>query len=160
MHDIPFSYRSKEQLIFGKDCHYYMSLPVLRNAENYLNENVRFLIDTGAYITVINIATSSMLGFDDLSSIVDSFPLTGFAGSCNASLKEIPGIVIGGRMLKGVKVAIPHEETKHNILGLNVLEHFNYLVDSENSIMYFNDNSEYKMPKELMSSAVMSVSNT
>ena len=122
MREMKFCYRSEERLIFGKDCHYYIRLPVLRDTESFLNENVRFLVDTGAYITVINMATSSLLGFDDFVPIVDSFPLTGFAGSCNASLKEIPGIVIGGRLLKGVKVAIPHEETKHSILGLNVLE--------------------------------------
>ena len=133
MHKLLFKYRTEERLIFGDDYHYYLEIPVLYDSENHLNEKIHFLIDTGAFITVINKATSGLLTFDKLPSIVEGFSLTGFAGSCSASIKEIPGLVIGGRLIKGVRVAIPNETTKHNILGMNVLEHFVYLLDTENN---------------------------
>jgi predicted aspartyl protease len=159
MRDLTFRYRAEESLIFDEDCHYYLDIPVLCDLDYYLNRKVLFLLDTGAYITVISKATAMRLEFEKLPFLVESFPLTGIAGSCDASLKEIPGMVVGGRLLKGVKVAIPHEDTKYNILGMNVLDHFSFLVDAENNKIYFNDNSRYKMPDELKSAAVLTISD-
>jgi predicted aspartyl protease len=158
MRDLKFRYTSEEALDFDNDYHYHLDVPVLFDRVNHLNKVVQFLLDTGAFITVLSKATSVRLEFDKLPSIVENFPLTGIAGSCNASLKEIPGMVIGGRLLEGVKIAIPHEDTKYNILGMNVLDHFNFLLDAENNKIYFNDNSRYKMPAELKSTAVLNVS--
>ena len=70
----------------------------------------------------------------------------------------IPGMVIGGKILKGIKVAIPHDDTKYCILGLNVIEYFKYLFDSEDNRIYISDNKNYKMPSELMSASVLNVS--
>jgi len=107
---------------------------------------------------MINNRVSFRLGFDKLPSIVDDFPLTGIGGACKATLKEIPGLIIGDRTLKGVKVAIPHDETKYNILGLNVLDHFKFLIDTDLSKIYFSDNPNYKMPNELKSADILTVS--
>jgi len=159
MPNIFIEYRAEEHLVFGEDCHYYLDVPVFYNIENYLNERVQFLFDTGAYITIINRATSALFEFDRLPSIIDEFPLTGFAGSCNASVKVIPWMAIGGRLLKGVKVAIPHEVTKHNILGMNVLDYFKYFIDSESNKIFFSDNTKYKMPNELRCFEVLNISN-
>ena len=93
MHKLLLEFRAQERLIFGDDCHYYLEMPVLYDEENFLNEKVHFMIDTGAFITVINKATSGLLAFDKLPSIVEGFSLTGFAGKCTASIKEIPGLV-------------------------------------------------------------------
>jgi len=159
MHDMIFKYSSGETLIFDTEsCHYYMDIPVLYNLETYVNKPIRFLFDTGAYVTVINKSTSLFFGFDKLSPVIEHFPLTGIAGSCDASLKMIPGMVIGGKIFKGIKVAIPHDDTKYCILGLNVIEYFKYIFDSEDNRIYISDNNNYKMPSELMSASVLNVS--
>ena len=158
MHDLIFSYRSVEDLVFGVNYQYYLRVPVLYDIDHYASRKIRFLVDTGVYVTMINNKVSLRLGFDKLPSIVDDFPLTGIGGACKAALKEIPGIIIGDRTLKGVKVAIPHDETKYNILGLNVLEHFKFLIDTNLSKIYFSDNPNYKMPNELKCADVLSIS--
>ena len=158
MHNLTFSYRSEEDLVFGVNYQYYLRVPVLCDLKHYTNRKIRFLVDTGAYITMINSRVSLRLGFDKLPSIVDDFPLTGIGGACKAALKEIPGMIIGDRTLKGVKIAIPHDETKYNILGLNVLEHFKFLIDTNLNKIYFCDNPNYRMPNELKCADVLTVS--
>ena len=69
-------------------------------------------------------------------------------------------MMLGGKMLEDVKVAIPYIDTEDDILGLNVLEHFNYLIDSKNDKIHFSDNPDYKPPMELKSGKVYSVSKT
>jgi hypothetical protein len=80
--------------------------------------------------------------------------LSGFAGYCEGDIVEIPGLVIGGRRLENVKVAMPHIHTKDNILGLNVLEHFQLLMDTTESKAYFADNENYKARLELKCSKI------
>jgi len=156
MRDLTYKYRSEENLVFLRRSHYHIDIPIIRDFEYRLNRKVMFLFDTGAYVTVINKETSLLLGFDKIPALIEDFPLTGISGSIDASLIEIPGMIIGDRTLKGIKVAIPHEDTKYCILGLNVLEHFKYLLDSEHSKIYFNDNPKYKIPNELKSAEVLS----
>ena len=149
-------YRCKQELFFEEDKgQYYIEIPVIQNLGDYSNESVMFLLDTGAYITVLSENTAVALGFDKLPSVIDRFHLAGFAGACTASLKEIPGMIIGDRTLKGVKVAIPHEDTKYSILGMNVLEHFKFFVDTENTLIYFADNPKYKLPQEIKCAEVL-----
>ena len=155
MPDLKFKYRSEEQLFFLRRSHYHLDVPVIYNMEFRHNRIIRFLLDTGAYVTIINRETSLFLKLDTLPVLIEDFPLSGLSGSIDASLIEIPGVVIGDRTLKSVKVAIPHEDTKYCILGLNVLEHFNYLIYSEHSKIYFNDNPNYKIPDELKSAEVL-----
>jgi len=71
------------------------------------------------------------------------------------ALKEIPGFIIGGKKLTGVKVAVPHEDTEMDILGLNVLEYFKYFIDTEKDEIYFSENptpeiSEYLKAKKIL----------
>jgi len=160
MPDLAYRYRSEENLVFLRRSHYHIDVPVLLDFKYRLNKRVLFLFDTGAYVTVINKETSLHLGFDKIPALIDDFPLTGLSGSIDASLIEIPGMIIGDRTLKGIKVAIPHEDTKYCILGLNVLEHFKYLLNSEHSKIYFKDNPNYKIPNELKSAEVLSYLNS
>ena len=155
MHNLVYKYRAEENLFFLRRSHYHIDVPVLYDYNYRLNSKVRFLLDTGAYVTVINKKTSLRFGFDKITALIDDFPLTGISGSMDASLVEIPGMIFGDRTLKGVKVAIPHEDTKYCILGLNVLEHFKYLLDSEQNKIYFNDNPNYKIPDELKCAEVI-----
>jgi len=158
MPDLMFKYESDNNMLFEENSMYYLDIPVLLDTEHYLNSNTLFLIDTGAYISVLNRRLSRRYGFDKLPNITDKFLLTGIGGTCKASIKEIPGLVIGGRIIKGVKVAIPHDETKFCILGLNVLEHFKFFMDTEKCKIFFAYNDDYKMPTVLKSAEILNIS--
>jgi len=134
---------------YKNDAHYYIAVPSFCSTTHYSNDKIDFVFDTGAYLTVITKVTALVFGYNRITPIQKNIPLNGFAGSATGDLKEIPGLVIGGRLLKGVKVAIPHIDTKDNILGLNVIEHFNYLIDSSKGKIYFAENLDYKIPQEL-----------
>ena len=142
---------------YEKDGHYHIFVPTFYELKNNANEKIDFVFDTGAFITVITRQTAIVFGFDKLPPR-NVFSLTGYTGSCLADVKAIPGIIIGGRRLEDVKVAIPHENSKHNLLGLNVLEYFNYFFDNENSKIYFSGNQKYKAPNELMCGKVYMLS--
>ena len=159
MGSLNFEYRDKVYLFFGEDAHYYIDLHVIYNAELNLSKKIRFMVDTGAYLTVINNFTANELEHTLWKSITASIPLAGFAGSTTATLKEIPKIVIGDRTLIGAKAAIPHDDTKQNILGMNILEHFTFCMDTNNMCMYFADNPNYKLPEELKCLDVLSLQN-
>jgi predicted aspartyl protease len=90
--------------------------------------------------------TAERLGFIDLRTIITDVPLNGFMGGCLADIKEIPGLLIGGKLLDGVKAAVPHMITDTNILGLNVIEYFKYFIDTENDKIYFSMNPRPNIP--------------
>ena len=157
MGSLNFEYRDKVFLFYGEDAHYYIDLLVTYNPELNHSKKIRFMIDTGAYLTVINNFTANELEHTLWKSIISSIPLAGFTGRTTATLKEIPKIIIGGRTLIGAKVAIPHDDTKQNILGMNILEHFAFFMDTNNMSMYFADNLNYKLPEELRCVDVLSI---
>ena len=99
-----------------------------------------------------------------LKPINPDITLSGYSGQCDAALFEVPGLVIGGKILEGVKVAIPKKSGKGearnlNILGLNVLEHFKYLLDSTNGKIYFAQNKNYKAYEILKCTNVRTISS-
>ena len=144
-------------MLFGEDGHYYVFPHIVFNVDINLNRKVRFMLDTGAFITVLTPETAKFVKHENWKMISDSYTLTGFAGSGKAMLKQIPKLVIGDRSLTDVKVAIPYKKIKYNILGMNVLEHFKFLVDTENELIYFDDNPNYKLSELVKSNMVLSV---
>jgi predicted aspartyl protease len=156
---VSFSYNAVIDLKYDADGHRHLELPLFFGKGSYSNERVDFIFDTGAYLTVLTQKTARLFGFDKITPIRPNIPLTGFAGShCTGDLVAIPGILIGGRILEDVKVAIPHVDTEDDILGLNVLEHFNYLIDTANDKIYFSDNVEYKAFVNLKCGRITAVS--
>ena len=145
---LSFNYNAVEKFKYS-DGHYHLLIPLFFSVKNYSNHRADFLFDTGAYLTVITRRTAVLFEFDKIRPVKEDISLNGFVGSCTGSLIEIPGMVLGGHRLTNVRVAVPHVDTKVNILGLNVLEHFNYLIDGENSLIYFSENKNYKLPIEL-----------
>lgn len=157
--NIPFSYNAALDFIYDADGHRHVKVPTFFDKKSYSNYAVDFVFDTGAYLTVLTKKTANYFGFDKIKPNATNIPLNGFAGSrCEGDLVEIPKMMLGGKMLEDVKVAIPYVDTEDDILGLNVLEHFNYLIDSQNDKIYFSDNSNYKAPDELKSGKVYTVS--
>jgi clan AA aspartic protease (TIGR02281 family) len=161
---IQFNYDSCEDIEYEENKgHYYLHVPAFYTKGSNSNRLVDFMLDTGAFLTVITLQTARLLGYDQLTPVSSNIILSGYAGEIKADLLEIPGLVIGGRILEGTKVAVPKESERHeikgmNILGLNVLEYFNYLVDSTNCKIYFAKNEKYKIPKEFECVNIRSVS--
>ena len=154
--DINFSYNSAIDYRYEVDGHRHVDVPLFFDKKSYSNLQVDFVFDTGAYLTVLTQLTAELFGFDKITPIQKNIPLTGFADSkCSGDLIEIPGMLIGGKRLVDVKVAIPYLDTEDDILGLNVLEYFNYLIDSSNDKIFFTDSNTYKPPDELGCGNVM-----
>ncbi len=133
--------------------HFYLSVPIVRVGSN-LDEHINFILDTGAYITVISRRTAKRCGYDKIkpSGIVQ---LSGFTGSEPADLIEIPAMKIGGKVLLGVKVLIPHRPEFHaEVLGQNVLEYFEYYLNTGNDRIYFKENLSPKPYDKLLSSKI------
>ncbi|MDR2599819.1 MAG: retroviral-like aspartic protease family protein [Oscillospiraceae bacterium] len=152
-------YNTVSDLTYETDGHRYISLPLFYDKSSYSNTQAEFIFDTGAYLTVLSQETAVTLGYDKITPIAKNIPLTGFADSkCEGDLIEIPAMLIGGRKLEDVKVAVPYVDIEDDILGLNVLECFNYLIDSTNDKIYFSDNPIYKAQAELKHSRISIVS--
>jgi len=117
--------------------------------ENSPNEGtkIRFIFDTGAYLTVISRGTAIKCGFDKLPKTTTY--LFGFGGGLDVDFVRIPGLMVLNKLISNVPVLIPHDEyRKHknekklipDVLGLNVLEYYNYFVDTENGRLYLKEN--------------------
>ena len=143
------SYDSVENLTYESDGNYHIHIPTFFEYNNFSNERVDFIFDTGAYITIISRRQANIHGFDDTYIIQANVPLSGFAGNCLTDIMEIPGFVIGGRRLEGVRVAVPHINTDVNILGLNVIELYKYYVDTKCDKVYFSANPQPSIQEPL-----------
>jgi len=105
---------------------------------------VNLILDTGAYLTVLSRSTAIRCGFDKLPSKV--VPLNGFGGRGElADAVRIPSLKILNKLVTDVPVLIPHrKDLTQEVLGLNVLEYFNYYVDTGNSRLYLKLNPSPK----------------
>jgi clan AA aspartic protease (TIGR02281 family) len=155
----PPGYDSEESLTYEADGHYHIKIPVFYDNDTYTNHKVDFVFDTGAYITVMTRDTASVLGFLDSHTVKENVPLKGFSGECLADIKEIPGLFLGNRFFENVKVAVPHEATDINILGLNVIDHLKYFVDTEYDRICFILNPQPKVPQPFLCGSVRTVSS-
>ena len=155
---LTFTYSAAERLSVVKDGHYHIRVPTFYEFDSFSNERLDYIFDTGAFITVLTREWATLLGLLDKFTIQTNVPLGGFAGSCLSDIKDIPGMIIGGHRLEGVKVAVPHVYTDVNILGLNVIELFKYHVDTENDMIYFADNPNPTIEESLRCGKVYTVS--
>jgi predicted aspartyl protease len=154
----PLDYDSVEELTFGDDGHYHMIVPIFYETDSYTSYKADFVFDTGAYITVMTRETAERLGFLNSHNLIENVPLKGFAGECLADIKEIPGLFLGGRFFENVKVAVPHEATDMNILGLNVIDYLKFFVDTEYDRICFILNPQPKVPQPFLCGSVRTVS--
>jgi hypothetical protein len=103
------------------------------------SDKIKFIYDTGAYITVINRRWYEWFNLDNLPRFDTT--LGGYIGFASGYVFQIPGLVIGRRLLKGVWAFTPRNiEIEHNLLGDNVLEYFMPFQDNMNDCIYFPDN--------------------
>jgi len=121
--------------------HYYVTLRAKYNAfDKAYTEKIDFILDTGAFITVISRDIADMFGYGKLPKIPSK--IKGYTGESPADFVRIPGLKILNIELLDLPVLIPHNrELKQNILGLNVLEYFEYSIETKNDKMYINLNT-------------------
>ena len=122
--------------------HFYLNIQIVCEGSTDEDE-IEFIYDTAAFITVINKENYMRHGLDKLPRIKS--PLSGYAGSTEGYIFQIPGLVIGKRLLSGVWAFTPESDNlRQNLLGSNVVEYFRPLQDNLNDCFYFSDNPEPK----------------
>jgi len=104
--------------------------------------DVSFIFDTGAYITVLARERAEQIGLP-LTGIYTA-NLTGFnidRGSDEAEIVIAPKIEIGKFIVEDVKILVPLADIEvPSVIGENVLEYFNYVIDHEKDYIYFAKN--------------------
>ena len=128
---------------------YHVSLSILFEGGPTDGREVDFILDTGAYLSVISRGTAVRCRLDKLPKKTTS--LFGFGGGISADFVLIPGFRILGKTRTDVPVLIPHDMYRINpktgekkllpdVLGLNLLEYYNYYIDTERDRIYLNEN--------------------
>jgi hypothetical protein len=110
-----------------------------------------FTFDPGAVITTMTLETAKKLKYN-LLPVKRTTTLGGFVPgiSVKVDYKVIPGILIAGFRLSKITIAIPNpndpsaNKIRSNLLGQNILEYFNYYLDTENDKIYFAKNPKPK----------------
>ena len=119
--------------------HFHITVLALYKDSDIDGTEIPFIFDTGAFITVISRDIANRFGYDKLPKKPGK--IIGYSGEVSADFVRIPSIKLLGPFLIDVPVLIPHSrDLKQNILGLNVLEYFNYYVDTENDKLYLSEN--------------------
>ena len=112
----------------------------------YSFTNLSFLFDTGAYITVISRSRAEQIGLQLKGEHTAN--LIGFnkeLGFDKAEIVIVPKIELGKFFIEDVQVLVPLEDIDVlEVIGENVLECFNYVVDHEVDHIYFAKNPNPK----------------
>jgi hypothetical protein len=127
----------------------YVTLQAIYSGSSTTGTDIRFVLDTGAYMTVISRGVAIRRGFDKLPKTTTT--LHGFGGKVAVDFVRIPGLIILGKLRSDVPVLIPHEQylidtdtgeerQTQDVLGLNVLEYYKYYIDPEENRLYLKDN--------------------
>jgi hypothetical protein len=127
----------------------YITVKAVHEGSSGEGTDIKFILDTGAYMTVISRGTAIRRGLDKLPKTATT--LFGFGGGIDVDFVRLPGMKIFGRLRLDVPVLIPHDMYRVNpktgekkqmpeVLGLNVLEYYNYYIDTENSRLYLSEN--------------------
>jgi len=121
-----------------KKGHVYIEVPIVCEGSSK-TDKIYFMYDTGAYLTVINRERYEWFGLDKLPRW--EVAVGSYGGATDGFIFQIPGLVIGQRLLSGVWAFSPkNNEAKQNLLGDNVIEYFRPFQDNLNDCFYFVDN--------------------
>ena len=103
------------------------------------SDKIKFIYDTGAYLTVINREMYEWFNLNKLPR--KEATMGGYVSSAPGYVFQIPGLVVGKRLLSGVWAFTPKSiDIKQNLLGDNVIEYFRSFQDNLNNCFYFLDN--------------------
>ena len=73
---------------------FYVTIPVIYEGGEIAGEDLKFILDTGAYMTVISRGTAIRHKFDKLPKVTTE--LFGFSGGINVDFVRISGFLIIG----------------------------------------------------------------
>ena len=100
-------------------------------------------------MTVVSRTRAEEFGYNKLPKALTK--IKGYTGEASADFVRIPSLKILDILMTDIPVLIPHNrDLEHNIIGLNVLEYFNYYIDTENDRLYIELNSNPKPYNELL----------
>ena len=140
---------------------FYLTVHTVYAGSPIEGAELKLILDTGAFMTVLSRGTAIKHGFDKLPKTRTSF--TGFGGSVAVDYVRIPGLLILGKLHTDVPVLVPHEmyrvdkktgtpKQMQEVLGLNVLEYYNYYIDSENDRLFLQENPNPKFYRAVLAS--------
>jgi len=120
------------------NCHAYLELNIVCKGSTE-SDTIRFIYDTGAYLTVLNKEVYEWFNLDNLSRTEAT--IGGYNGTTPGYLFQIPGLKVGEKLLTGIWAFSPRsDEIKQNLLGDNVIEYFRPFQDNLNDCIYFLEN--------------------
>jgi len=132
-----------------QDGHHYITICAFYAGSDIYGTDIDFILDTGAFITVISRDIAREFGYDKLPKM--SAKIKGYSGEVPADFIRIPGLKVLEPLLTDIPVLIPvSSEYKQNVLGLNVLEYFNYYLDTENDKLYLSKNPNPRPYREIL----------
>jgi len=145
----------------------YVTLRLIYQGSPKNGEKIKFVLDTGAFLSVISRGTAIRCGFDKLPK--EETVLYRFGGVIKVDYVRLPGFIILGKVITDVPVLIPHTMYREDpetcekkqmpeVLGLNILEYYNYYIDTENELLYLKANPNPKFySKSLISGQVFTL---
>jgi len=116
------------------------------------------LIDTGAFITMMNKKTANRRGYPVID--VKGCAISGFSQQgLLCDLRKIPVVVFCGYTIKDVIVTTPHYDNVEvsKVLGMNVLENFDFAVSLDNKEVYLNKRKTFVSEKPKYKSGEISL---
>ena len=116
---------------------------------DYLNRHqpviwLDLLIDTGAFITMLNKSTAEENNYPIID--VQGCRISGFSQKeLLCDLRKIPAVVFCGYTIKDVIIATPHYDDVNvsEVLGMNVLENFDFGFNLTKQEIYLNKRDSF-----------------
>ena len=137
MYNISYSHKGQVDTIQNK-------LIVHVQSVDYKNRNLPvvqhdLLIDTGAFITMLNKTSAEECGYpiiDERGCAISGFSQQGLL----CDVRKIPIIIFCGFIIKDVIITTPHDDhvIVSEVLGMNVLENFDFGLSQTNDELYLN----------------------
>ena len=81
-------FNAVEKLSLEVDAHYHLYVPTFFNFGEFANDQINFIFDTGAFLTVMARETAILFGFLKRFTTQSNVLLSGFAGGCLGKLRK------------------------------------------------------------------------
>jgi hypothetical protein len=130
---LPMDTREELELLKRRG-RYFVELKVVHsiNSRRFPSTTIKFIVDTGAYLTIIERSRAEFLEIDLKN---DGIPhkIAGYSGEAvNGRLINLYGMCLGKTVLTGVPIFVPLDKAlTQNLLATNVLDYFKQFYDTE-----------------------------
>ncbi|MCL1885101.1 MAG: retropepsin-like domain-containing protein [Defluviitaleaceae bacterium] len=140
------SYTNKDKLSISKN-KIFVDLYIVNDSRKPI-EQLNIILDTGAFMTLLDKDAAISSGYEIIEErgcIISGFSEKGLV----CDLRKIPTLVFAGFKIKDVIIATPHEDDigAAEVLGMNILENFNFHIDIETEEIYLNKRGAFTSQK-------------